>query len=268
MRRKTISRGKGWRPDLPDARDHLYRESVHFTIESKAKLPPSVDLRSTPNMPPIEDQGQLGSCTAFGTLRCFNFVDRMQGFAPFEPSHLFEYYNARKIEGTVGQDSGATIRDAVKAAVQFGVIPESELPYNIARFTRKPTAKMYADAKRYQVLEYLRVSNSGSAGRQAIQTSLAAGFPVVFGATLYESFEQPGPDPNGMIPMPKPGEQMLGGHCQCIVGYDDAKHAFLVANSWGTSWALKGYEWMPYAYLTNPNLADDFWTLRKVQAPS
>lgn len=260
--------GTGWRPDLPDVRDHLYHDSTHFLVEAAKPPPLAVDLRSTPNMPPIEDQGQLGSCTAFGVLRCFNFVDRMQGFAPFEPSHLFEYYNARKLEGTVRQDSGATIRDAVKAAVQYGVIPESELPYNIARFTKKPTAKMYADAKRYQVLEYLRVSNAGVAGVAAIVTSLAAGFPVVFGATLYESFEQPGPGADGMIPMPKHGEQILGGHCQCIVGYDAAKQAFLVANSWGTGWALEGYEWMPYAYLTNTKLADDFWTLRKVLAPS
>jgi C1A family cysteine protease len=180
----------------------------------------------------------------------------------------FEYYNARKIEGSIRQDSGATIRDAVKAAVQFGVIPEAELPYNVAHFTKRPTRKMYVDAKRFQVLEYLRVINAGTSGLNAIKTCITAGYPIVFGATLYESFEQPGPGADGMIPMPKPGEQVLGGHCQCIVGYDDKKQAFLIANSWGTGWALHGYEWMPYAYLTNTNLADDFWTLRKVQAPS
>jgi C1A family cysteine protease len=65
--------------------------------------------------------------------------------------------------------------------------------------------------------------------------------------------------------MPQTNEQMLGGHAVLAVGYDDAKQRFTVQNSWGTSWGDKGFFYMPYEYLTNPNLADDFWTMRTVK---
>jgi C1A family cysteine protease len=52
------------------------------------------------------------------------------------------------------------------------------------------------------------------------------------------------------------------------VGYDDSKQQFIIRKSWGTSWGKKGYFRMPYAYLTDPNLADDFWTIRGLTAAS
>jgi C1A family cysteine protease len=258
--------GKGWRPDPPDVRDHYYGVSLHFHRDSQALRPPLVDLRHTPNMPKVEDQGQLGSCTAFGTLAAVMFVDRMQGFAVRELSHLFQYYNTRKLEHSVENDSGGTIRDAVKAAAKFGVIPETMMKYNVRNFAHEPSAKCYNAALTHQVTEYLRVENdSRLGGATHLEVSLAAGYPVVFGATLYTSFEEPGPDPvTHVIPMPG-NEQVLGGHCMLIVGYDRTRRLFLVRNSWGTSYGDKGYIWIPYNYLLNTDLACDFWTLRKVE---
>jgi C1A family cysteine protease len=64
--------------------------------------------------------------------------------------------------------------------------------------------------------------------------------------------------------MPKKGESVLGGHAVLCVGYDDAKQMWLVRNSWGTSWGILGYFWMPYAYLTSTTLASDLWVLQSV----
>ena len=47
------------------------------------------------------------------------------------------------------------------------------------------------------------------------------------------------------------------------VGYDDKKKRFLVRNSWGSGWGMKGYFTMPYPYLADRNLSDDFWTVRR-----
>ena len=64
--------------------------------------------------------------------------------------------------------------------------------------------------------------------------------------------------------MPKIGETLLGGHaCYCL-GYDDSKSSFIVRNSWGTGWGDKGHFYIPYQYLTNSNLADDFWSIQLV----
>jgi len=62
--------------------------------------------------------------------------------------------------------------------------------------------------------------------------------------------------------MPQPSEQMLGGHCVTAVGYNDARQRFIVRNSWGSGWGKGGYRTMPYAYLGDPRLASDFWTIR------
>jgi len=61
-----------------------------------------------------------------------------------------------------------------------------------------------------------------------------------------------------------PRRKKIGGHAVLAVGYNEAKQTFLVRNSWGTVWGQKGYFTIPYAYLTNQNLSDGFWTLRLV----
>ena len=108
----------GWVPDLPDARDFLYSapEAVLTT------LPTKVDLRR--KMPPIYDQGQLGSCTANAIAAAFEFDQTNQGGKDFMPSRLFIYYNERAIEGTVDSDSGAMIRDGIKSVAKVGVCDE------------------------------------------------------------------------------------------------------------------------------------------------
>jgi C1A family cysteine protease len=94
---------------------------------------------------------------------------------------------------------------------------------------------------------------------------LASGYPFAFGFTVYESFESQQVAQTGNAPMPQPGEQVLGGHAVLAVGYDDANQWFIVRNSWGTAWGMKGYFTLPYAYLTGSGLASDFWTVRLVQ---
>jgi len=94
---------------------------------------------------------------------------------------------------------------------------------------------------------------------------LAEGYPFVFGFTVYESFESPAVAKTGVLDMPKPQEKTLGGHAVMAVGYDDKAKRFLVRNSWGSDWGLKGYFTIPYDYLDSRNLADDFWTIRAME---
>jgi len=94
---------------------------------------------------------------------------------------------------------------------------------------------------------------------------LASGYPFVFGFTVYDSFESTAVAHSGHATMPLPNEQVVGGHAVAAVGYDDKNQWFIVRNSWGTSWGLDGYFTLPYQYLLEPNLSDDFWTIRLVQ---
>jgi len=243
----------GWIPDIPDQRDHLYAAP----IEALKELPTQVDLRS--HCPPVYDQGQLGSCTANAIGAAVQFVRAKQGQKPdFPPSRLFIYYNERAIEGTVSSDSGAMIRDGIKSVAKQGACPESEWPYVISHFMEKPSAQCYTDAQKYKAVLYKRVIRN----LNQMKGCLAAGYPFVFGFTVYESFESQQVAQTGDMPMPGPKEQILGGHAVLAVGYDDQHQRFIVRNSWGPDWGAKGYFTMPYAYLTDSNLSDDFWTVR------
>lgn len=254
MKTRQIERF-GWLPDLPDHRDKLYEPAQSFAF---AGLPASVDLR--PKCPPVVDQGQLGSCTANAIAGAFQFDRIKQGAPDFPPSRLFIYYNERAIEGTVKQDSGAYIRDGIKSVAQLGVCAEANWPYTISKFKTKPTAACYTEALKYQALTYSRIIHDLT----LMKTCLASGLPFVFGITVYDSFPMTN-DGKGDIPLPKKTEGVLGGHAMMIVGYDDATQKFIVRNSWGTGWGNKGYGTIPYAYLTNPSLGDDFWVINSVE---
>ena len=125
----------------------------------------------------------------------------------------------------------------------------------------KPTANAYKEALKHQAITYQRLTMSLS----HMKGCLAAGYPFVFGFTVYESFESQAVTKNGKVPMPKHGEKSLGGHAVLTVGYNDSSQQFIVMNSWSTKWGDKGYFYMPYAYLTNTGLASDFWTVHTVE---
>src|SRR5471030_1891458 len=125
----------GWIPDLPDQRDIIFSAQR----DALAVTPALVDLRS--QCPPVYDQGQLGSCTANGIGGAIHFERLKQQAAPdFVPSRLFIYYNERVIEHTVQSDAGAQIRDGIKTVAKQGDCPETEWPYDVAKFAHKPSA--------------------------------------------------------------------------------------------------------------------------------
>jgi|SRR5581483_1578253 len=245
----------GWLPDLPDHRDFLYSAIAPV----RAVLPDKIDLRS--KCSPIENQGSLGSCTANALVGAVEFLEIKDGAKFVDLSRLFVYYNERAIEGTVNDDSGAYLRDGIKSLAKQGVCPEPEWPYRISDFTKKPGAKCYRDAKKHQITSYHRIVTVDE-----MRSCLADGFPFVFGFTVYSAFESQAVARSGVVNMPGPAEQVLGGHAVVAVGYDDHQKRFRVRNSWDTDWGQEGYFTMPYAYLDpKSNLADDFWTIRTAE---
>ena len=220
---------------------------------------PVVDLRSV--CPPVYDQGTLGSCTANSLAAAYE-VDQIiqKENSPFVPSRLFIYYNERNMEGTVNSDDGAQIKDGVTVLNTIGVCPESMWPYDVTKFAHLPPPTCYKDSTLHRAITGLRVRQDLNQIKQA----LLNGFPMAFGFTVYESFEGDSIASTGIMTMPSPDEQNLGGHAVLCVGYDDHKKVFIVRNSWGASWGDKGYFYMPYDYMTDPNLASDFWTIKGV----
>ena len=245
-----------WTRDKPDHRDHLFTAVPQI-------VPTSVDLRAYAS--PIEDQGQLGSCTGNAIAGAIELIDKKAG-KQLDVSRLFIYYEERVLEGTVNYDAGAYIRDGIKVCYTKGAPLETLWPYNVRKWASKPTTAAYTDALKRKVTGYQRCVNFA-----AVKNALALGNPVVIGFDVYESFEQGAwqlANGSGLMPYPNVNsEQLLGGHAVLIVGYNDNTQRFIVKNSWGTAWADRGYFYMPYQVIQNTSMSNDFWVISAVKNP-
>ena len=217
-----------------------------------------MDLRN--QCPPVYDQGELGSCTANAIAAAMEFERIKQKLTDFMPSRLFIYYNERVMEGTANSDSGAQIRDGIKSVADQGACSEIDWPYDISQFATQPSSLCFQDALKDKAVLYSRLSNILT----QMKGCLASGYPFAFGFSVYESFESQEVAKSGNASMPQPGEKLIGGHAVLAVGYDDTSQRFIIRNSWGTTWGIQGYFTLPYPYLMDSNLADDFWTIRLV----
>jgi len=284
----------GWLPDYPDFRDYTpdvdvvsqklqssgetqsvkqMLSGVGVAKPAKAGLAASVDLRAWCSS--IEDQGQLGSCTANAGVGLIEYFERRAFGNYTNASRLFLYKATRNLLGWTG-DTGAYLRSTMGALVLFGVPPENYWPYDIQKFDEEPTSFLYAFAKNFQTITYYRLDPPGTAPATLltrIKTYLAAGLPQMFGFTVYSSYSQA--NTSGKFPFPMAKESVVGGHAIVAVGYDDKMKikntgpggiettgAFLIRNSWGTGWGDHGYGWLPYEYVLR-SLAVDWWSLIK-----
>jgi C1A family cysteine protease len=243
----------GWKPDRPDRRDKLFGVHIKPTL---TETPPKVDLRQWTS--PVEDQSSVGSCTANATVGAIEYNDIKRNPGHMDLSRLFLYYNTRVIERSVNVDAGAYIRDVIKTAAKDGVCEERLWPYRVSRWYVKPNRACYKNAIKYKIKMYARVTTF-----DGIIQALADGYPVIFGATLYESFQSPPVSEEGVVPMPKPNERTIGGHAMLIVGYDKDQKHFIIRNSWGTGWGQDGHCVMPFDYFkTIGDLVDDLWIIK------
>ena len=270
--------GMGWLPDYPDFRDYTIEEA--YSLKSPtglekvdiASLPSSVDLRKWCS--PIENQGQIGSCTANACAGVVEYFENRAFGRYLDASRLFLYKATRNFANLKG-DSGAFLRSTMGALVLFGVPPEDYWPYTdkVPDFDTEPSAFCYAFAANYKGIKYFRHDStdlSKDAVLESVKKALAAGIPSMFGFTVYNSISQAAK--SGKIPFPCKQEKILGGHAIVAIGYNDSmtiknstcgietKGALLIRNSWGNTWGDKGYGWLPYDYVLK-EAAVDFWSL-------
>ena len=240
----------GWLPDIPDHRDFLY-EGIK---PKKLRLSKVVDLRNYCSE--IEYQDSLGSCTANALAGNIEFLDKLTDNQYTDQSRLFIYYNERVIEHSTDNDAGAMLRDGIKSLSKQGVCSETIWPYDIQKYSTKPTPNCYKEGRKHIIQSYHRILTLDD-----MLSCLSDGFPFVFGFAVYESFESQEVAKTGIVPMPGKDERQLGGHAVLAVGFNQKDKRFLVRNSWGEDWGMGGYFTMPFGYLET--MADDFWTIRK-----
>jgi C1A family cysteine protease len=258
---KKILRSYGFKPDLPlSSKDKNLMLTAHSSV--RRRFPKKLELI---NLPPVYDQGALGSCTSQSLSAAFQYEQRRQNLPDYMPSRLFIYYNERSLEGTINIDSGAALSDGIKSMTNLGVASEEKCPYIIEKFAEKPSDEAYRFALDHQVIKSSRVNMTVN----DFKTMINLNVPIAFGFTVYESFEDQETARTGIMKVPDTTkEECLGGHAVLCIGYDDLKTSadkktvgyLKVRNSWGSSWGSGGYFYMPYDVIKN-GLACDGWAI-------
>lgn len=285
----------GWIRDLPDHRDFTINttelpklpvagtsrvcsvsemlSTLGLPTLEVGNLPLAVDLRAFCS--PIENQEQLGSCTAQAGVAMLEYFERRAFGQHIDGSRLFLYKTTRKLLGWTG-DTGSYLRTTMGAMALFGIPQEKYYPHTIANFDLEPSAFVYALAQNYQAITYYRLDPPNTSAPELlkrIKQHVALKLPSMFGFSVYNSALMQAAR-SGKIPFPSQKDKNIGGHAVMIVGYDDnmlitnaddnskTKGAFIIRNSWGTAWGERGYGYLPYEYVLK-GLAVDFWCLLK-----
>lgn len=275
--------GTGWLPPLPDLRDKTETTPEIAAMSKKLKAPSGRGLRAVPTSvdlrkwcSPIENQKNLGSCTAHAAVGVVEYFERRAYGKHIEGSRLFVYKATRNLMQVTG-DTGAWLRNTMGALRLCGVPDEKYWPYTDAdpAFDEEPPSFVYSVADNFEAIRYFchdpqGANTPGADVLSSVKKYLAAGIPSMFGFWGFPSFDEC--DEAGGIPYPCPGEKAEWGHAIVAVGYDNAKKlknkccnetktgALLIRNSWGKSWGNDGYGWLPYDYVKS-KLAMDFWSL-------
>jgi C1A family cysteine protease len=296
---KQLYKSMGWRKDYPDFRDftpltnevteHSKKRGVKRSVKdmlqdlglvhggklkkTAKKLPAKMDLRDWCS--PIENQGDIGSCTAHAVIGLLEYYERKAFGIHIDASRLFLYKATRNLLHWK-DDDGAYLRTAMGALALFGAPPEEYWPYEESKFNHEPTAFCYSFAQNYKAISYYRIDELGIDRAELlvrIKEHLANSLPMVFGFTVYKSIAEA--ELTGAIPFPSVKDKVEGGHAVMAIGYDDTKKiknkeagsketvgAILIRNSWGDWGGQGGYLWLPYDYILK-GLAEDWWTLIK-----
>jgi len=253
---------------------------IIFPSHNKQPLNKTIDLTTTHKFPPVYNQGQIGSCTA-NALCCAYYYYELNNFEqnlkiasrpapeefskhqPFEPSRLYLYFKERSLEHTIQNDDGAVISDGLKVLMTTGVCSEHNWSYSDegTKFSQTPSPVCDIEAKNHIVVQAKHIKQT----LQDLKSSLDHNLPFVFGIVCFNELDNLSKENGWILSLPSSDEQSIGGHAIICVGYNDDKKLFKIRNSWGAEWGDKGHFYIPYDYVTNPDLASDFCVLSLVR---
>lgn len=205
----------------------------------RAFLPASVDL--SPYFPPPGDQGDQSSCVGwavgYAARAYYAITQEKRSVEPRNiPSPAYIYNSIIDPPGKC--DEGSSITDALDL-LKSGALSMADAPYNDNRCVR-PTARDKARASDFRIDTWLAVDPRSV---DQVKGELARGHPVIISLETRPHFNSVKGD---AVYRAGRGEADDGAHAMAVVGYDDARQAFRLINSWGRDWGNRGYGWIAY----------------------
>ena len=242
-----------------DSRDFIHDSSVSHEHDTIALAATPVTSTVGPftvknyNKINILDQGEIGSCVSNAFALCISI---MTGYS-LNASRLFLYFNGRGLAGDVLEDdTGLSVRDGCNSILKYGLCQEIVYPYKVDIFANVPSLKAYQQSSLLNSFKYSFITQNLTSLKNCLKNTNS---PIVFSIQVYSSFMSDAVASNGIVPMPDlVVETSEGGHCVCMVGYDDVNKWFICVNSWGIDWGNKGLFYLPYSYVMDNSLACDF----------
>lgn len=191
------------------------------------------------------NQASLSACAGNATADAVEILDAVAGKPVVQLSRLFVYSMSRILHQQLHLDEGTYIASCFEVLSRFGVCSEERWPYDTSKVFVAPSLKAERDARAHKIHSYYKVTAKGRDRMPQILSALANNCPVVFGTLV--SRELSGHQGDAVVGIPQ--GDIAGGHAMIIVGYDPTKKAFIIKNSWGSSWGMDGFAYFSEDYI-------------------
>ena len=225
---------------------HPIDTSEYFMGETESLLP---DI--TLDMPTPGDQGMQSSCGAWATVYgAGNYYMHLNAGRVYNDSENlnpgFIYNQLSK-----GRCGITSLLDNLLLFKNEGSCSMKAMPYNSRDCVTQPDSIQHVMAKNFKIKGWKKIDPYNTL---VLKSAISQKKPVIFSIVIDEGFDK--------ITAPFIWKDRCGrleqSHTMVVAGYDDARNAFLVMNSWGTAWGAKGYLWIDYKFFSENVLPDSY----------
>ena len=214
----------------PDIRDYrIAAASLETEFPETFELP----------MPPVKNQGQVGSCVAHSIALTAEYFNKLQYNSDEKISVGYIYGNRVP---PLGNQSGMVTRFAIANYCAEGAPLEKDFSVHcevpeIIEAVKEKKDSLYDPAQKYRFASYVKTATA-----QEIKTALMKNGPVIIAVDWQKDMQYR--STGEVFSTYLYGKS--GGHAMVIYGWTE--RGWLIQNSWGEHWGNKGTAIWPYLY--------------------